>query len=350
MRLAVLDIGSNSAQLQVVEVVAGAPPLPVHAVKAPTLLSEELRADGALGEAGVERAADAVGKAVEAAARLDVDQLYPFVTAAVRDAVNRAEIIDRIEQRSGVRPQFLSGEEEGRLTYFAARRWYGWSAGRLLLADIGGGSMELVLGRDVEPELATSLPLGAGRLTREFLTSDPPTRRELTTLRGHVRTTLGEVLDRLRWEGDARRMVVTSKTFKQLARLAGAPARRKGPFVRRELRRSDLRKWIPRLAQVPAVERARFRGVSKPRARQIVAGAVVAEATLAALDVDVVEVCPWALREGILLRHLEAVTDLPLLDLQPLTAMHEEREVPRIRREESPLHLAAEPPAEKTPV
>ncbi|WP_051767770.1 hypothetical protein [Amycolatopsis vancoresmycina] len=336
MRLAVLDIGSNSAQLQVVDVSAGAPPLPAHAVKEPTLLAEELLPDGTLSETGIERVTAAVGRAVDAAVRLGVDHLYPFVTAAVRDAVNRDEVIDRIQVGAGIRPQFLSGEEEGRLTYFAARRWYGWSAGRLLLVDIGGGSMELVLGRDVEPELAVSLPLGAGRLTREFLTADPPTRKQLKALRRHVRDTLSEVLDRLRWEGPPRRVVATSKTFKQLARLTGAPPQRKGPFVLRELAVADLGRWIPRLARVPAAERAGLRGISRPRARQVVAGAVATEVTLSALDVPGVEVCPWALREGILLRHLEQLADTTALPLQPLTR-HPDATV-------RPLHPVGEQP------
>lgn len=150
--------------------------MPAHAVKEPTLLADELQHDGALSETGIERAVCAVTRAVDQAARLGVDHLYPFDTPAVRDATNRDEVIDRIEAVSGIRPQFLSGEEEARLTYFAVRRWYGWSA-RLLLIDIGGGSMELVLGRDVKPELAISLPLGAGRLTRELLAADPPTSK-----------------------------------------------------------------------------------------------------------------------------------------------------------------------------
>ncbi|WP_084628544.1 hypothetical protein [Amycolatopsis nigrescens] len=319
MRLGVLDIGSNSAQLQVVDVVPGAPPLPAHAVKKPTLLGEEILPDGSLSKAGTERVADAVGRAVTAAGRHQVDQLYPFVTAAVRDATNRDEVIDRIEAVSGVRPQFLTGEQEARLTYLAAHRWYGWSAGRLLLIDIGGGSMELVLGRDAEPELAISLPLGAGRLTRAFLAGDPPTRGQLKALRRHVRETLCEVADRLRWEGVPRRSVGTSKTFKQLARLGGAPPQRKGPFVRRTLRHRELHRWASRLCQMPASERAGLRGVSRSRARQIAAGAMVADATMSTLDVKSLEICPWALREGIMLRHLEAIAEPAGLPLQPLT-------------------------------
>jgi len=96
-----------------------------------------------------------------------------------------------------VRPQYLSGEEEARLTYLAVHQWYGWSAGRLLIIDVGGGSMEIVLGRDAEPEFCMSLPLGASRLTRAFLTADPPGREQLAARRRYVNGTLREVADRL---------------------------------------------------------------------------------------------------------------------------------------------------------
>ncbi|WP_332874722.1 Ppx/GppA phosphatase family protein [Lentzea terrae] len=149
------------------------------------------------------------------------------------------------------------------------------------------------------------MPLGAGRLTRAMLAHDPPKRSEVRALRRYVRETLSEVVDRLRWESVPRNVVATSKTFKQLARLAGAPPQREGPFVRRVLTMNDVRDWIPRLARMSAAQRARLRGVSQPRARQILAGAVVAHATMSALGVERLRVCPWALREGIMLRHLE---------------------------------------------
>jgi exopolyphosphatase / guanosine-5'-triphosphate,3'-diphosphate pyrophosphatase len=248
MLLGVLDIGSNSAQLQVFEARPGAPPLPTHAVKAPTLLGEAFGPDGAIERDGVDRVVVAVNNAMSAARRLGVQQLYVFTTSAVRDAANRDLILDRVEAEAGVRPQYLSGEDEARLTYLAVHQWYGWSAGRLLIIDIGGGSMEIVLGRDAEPEFAMSLPLGAGRLTRVFLPDDPPGREQLAALRRYVNATLREVADRLLWEGVPERVIGTSKTFKQLARLAGAPAQRKGPFVRRRVTVRDIDAWIPRLA------------------------------------------------------------------------------------------------------
>src|SRR3954447_22604550 len=318
MRLGVLDIGSNSAQLQIVDVAAGGPPLPAQAVKEPTLLGDELLPDGSISEAGIERVCAAVSNAIRTGERHGIDKLYTFVTSAVRDATNRDEVLDLIGSVSGVRPQFLSGDEEARLTYLAAHRWYGWSAGRLLLLDIGGGSMEIVLGRDAEPQLAISLRLGAGRLTREFLPTDPPSRSHLKAMRRHIRETLGEIADRVRWEGDPRRVVAASKTFKQLARLSGAPPQRKGPFVLRVLTRRDLHARIRRLARLSAEERSRLPGVSAPRARYILAGAIVADLTMMTLDIDALEVCPWALREGIVLRHLESMAYPAPFSLRPL--------------------------------
>jgi exopolyphosphatase / guanosine-5'-triphosphate,3'-diphosphate pyrophosphatase len=340
MLLGVLDIGSNSAQLQVFEVRPGAPPLATHSVKEPTLLGEAFDPGGAIDQAGIDRVIAAVRRAMNAAKRLGAEQLYVFTTSAVRDATNRDLILDLVEAEAGVRPQFLTGADEGRLTYLAVHQWYGWSAGRQLVIDIGGGSMEIVFGRDAEPELSISLPLGAGRLTRAFLPDDPPARDQLAALRAYVKATLREAADRLLWEGVPDRVIGTSKTFKQLARMSGSPAQRKGPFVRRSVTAADLEAWIPRLAGMSARQRTKLRGVSGPRSRQILAGAVVARATMKALNVNVVDVCPWALREGIVLHYLQTTHqesfDLPLRPLAGTPYLHD-----RSRRD-SPVTLVTD--------
>jgi exopolyphosphatase/guanosine-5'-triphosphate,3'-diphosphate pyrophosphatase len=141
MLLGVLDIGSTAAQLQVFEVRPGAPPRPAYTVKEPTLLSEAFDADGAIDGAGIDRVAVAVRRTMEAARQLGVHQLCVLTTSAVRDAANRDAVLDRLEVEAGVRPQFISGVDEGRLTYLAVRHWYGRPADRQLVLDIGGGSM-----------------------------------------------------------------------------------------------------------------------------------------------------------------------------------------------------------------
>ena len=158
-----------------------------------------------------------------------------------------------------------------------------------------------------------------GRLTRSFLPDDPPGHEQLAALRRHVNATLREVADRLLWEGIPDRAIGTSKTFKQLARLSGAPAQRKGPFVPRTVTARDLESWIPRLAALRAAQRAKLQGVSRSRSGQVVAGALAARAAMKALNIDSVDVCPWALREGIILHYLQTTFnqsfDLPLRPL-----------------------------------
>ncbi|MCV7065073.1 hypothetical protein H7H51_03995 [Mycolicibacterium farcinogenes] len=307
MRLGVLDVGSNAAQLQVVDALAGAPPLPLRGVKIPTRLGQEASIEGAIGQRGLDRIVAAVRTAIEAAHALHVDQLYPFVTAAIRDASNCDDVLDRVAAETGTRLRFLTGEQEARLTYFAVRSWYGWQAGRLLNIDIGGCSMELAFGRDAIPELAVTLPLGAGRVSTDFLRPDPPSGAQIKDLRRHVRRQVREVANRVQWEGTPRRVIATSKTFKQLARFGGAACGRKGPFIRRTVTRAQIGRSIHELMAVDVQERAQFRGIKPSRAWQVLGGAVVAYETMRCLGIAAAEVSPWALREGIMLEYLSSL-------------------------------------------
>ena len=194
----------------------------------------------------------------------------------------------------------LPGEDEARLTFLAVRRWFGWSAGRLGVFDIGGGSLELAVGADEEPTVARSVPLGAGRLTRDWL----DTGRTHEELRLHARSVIADVAGPLLRGGHFDRAVATSKTFRSLARMCGAASSSEGQYVRRVLRRSDLRPLISEIVHLDVEEIAQLPGVSHDRAHQMVAGAVVAEAAMDLFGVDELEICPWALREGVLLEHL----------------------------------------------
>ncbi|WP_238487396.1 Ppx/GppA phosphatase family protein [Actinoplanes flavus] len=305
MRLGVLDVGSNTVNLVVADAESGLP-LPVHTWERRPRLAHRLPADGTIGDEAMQRMIDAVGEAAGEAHRAGVNRMFAYATAVVRDAPNRDEVLVAVEKATGVRLGTLSGIEDARLTFLAARRWLGWRAGPMLMVDIGGGCLEVAFGRDRLPESAMSLPLGAGRLTREFLRDgDPPSPRAVERLRRHVRDRFAEVAARTSWESP-RTSVAASKTFQQLARLTGAPPLRLGPFVPRELKARELRPWIKRLAAMPSPKRARLPGVSPHRARQILAGAIVAHEVMRRLGVGSVRICPWGLREGILLRELEA--------------------------------------------
>jgi exopolyphosphatase/guanosine-5'-triphosphate,3'-diphosphate pyrophosphatase len=305
VRLAVLDVGSNTVHLLVVDAHEGARPLPVSSDKTELRLAEHLTEDGHIDDAGRDLLVEAVRRALDVAEERGTEDLLAFATSAIREAPNGADVLDAVREQTGVDLQVLSGEDEARLTFLAVRRWFGWSSGRLLVVDIGGGSLELAAGIDELPDALASLPLGAGRLTRTMLRGDPPSGKDLKALRKHVRTEVARRLRPFEALGLADRAAGTSKTFRQLARITGAAASSEGELVPRLLSVADLRDWVPRLADMTYAERAALPGVSEARAPQLLAGAVVAEAVLSLLDVEVVQVCPWALREGIILRRID---------------------------------------------
>ncbi|MDH2393413.1 MULTISPECIES: Ppx/GppA phosphatase family protein [Streptomyces] len=305
MRLGVLDVGSNTVHLLVVDAHPGARPLPAHSHKAELRLAELLDEHGAIGSAGVERLIGTIHDALQAAEDKGCEEVLPFATSAVREATNADEVLDQVLDATGVDLTVLSGEEEARLTFLAARRWFGWSAGRLLVLDIGGGSLEIAYGTDEEPDAAASLPLGAGRLTGSMLPGDPPDPQDVRILRRHVRAEIARTVGEFSRFGKPDHIVATSKTFKQLARIAGAARSAEGLYVQRELSRPALEDWVPRLAAMTAEQRAELPGVSAGRARQLLAGAVVAEGAMDLFGAESLEICPWALREGVILRRLD---------------------------------------------
>ena len=190
------------------------------------------------------------------------------------------------------------------MTFLAVRRWFGWSAGRLLVLDIGGGSLELASGIDEEPDTALSVPLGAGRMTRERLHGDPPRAADVEALQEYCEKVLekpAKLLAASGWD----RPVATSKTFRTLARLAGAAPSAEGPLARRTLTVTGLHQVRGFIQHIPSAKLAEMDGVSASRAHQLLAGAIVAEATMRKLGIDALEMCPWALREGVILRRLD---------------------------------------------
>jgi exopolyphosphatase / guanosine-5'-triphosphate,3'-diphosphate pyrophosphatase len=308
MRLGVLDVGSNTVHLLAVDAHPGARPLPAHSHKAELRLAELLDAQGAIGPDGVDRLVATVADAVRAAEDQGCEEVLAFATSAVREAVNADQVLARVEQETGVRLRVLTGEDEARLTFLAARRWFGWSSGKLLVLDIGGGSLEVALGMDEDPDAAVSLPLGAGRLTAGRLPGDPPATEDVRALRRHVRTEIARAVGEFSRLGRPDHAVATSKTFRQLARIGGAARSGDGPYVQRRLSRSSLEEWVPKLAAMTNAQRTTLPGVSVGRAPQLLAGALVAEAAMDLFRVPVLEICPWALREGVILRRLDRLT------------------------------------------
>ena len=306
--MAVLDVGSNTVHLLIVDAYAGAAPVPAMSQKYELRLAEQLKNDGDLKKSSVKSLIEVLQECNKFIEEHDCDELLAFATSAIRESKNSDAILEKIKTETGIDLQVLDGEHEAILTFLAVRRWFGWSSGRLLVADIGGGSLEVAIGTDEHPELAMSTPLGAGRLTRDFFTSETPSNDEIKSLRKHVKNTLEtEFSHLLKIEFD--HAVATSKTFRQLARLDGAAPSSEGQRVQRELTLDGLNKWVPKIAEMDYAQRAQLPGISVGRADQLLAGAIVAQETMEFLKLNTLEICPWALREGIILRRLDWFPD-----------------------------------------
>jgi exopolyphosphatase/guanosine-5'-triphosphate,3'-diphosphate pyrophosphatase len=306
--MGVLDVGSNTVHLLIVDAHAGAAPIPAMSQKFELRLAEQLKDDGDLKKSSIKSLIEVLNECNKFIVKHDCDELLAFATSALRESKNSEAILEQIMNETGIDLQVLDGEHEAILTFLAVRRWFGWSSGRLLVADIGGGSLEVAIGPDEHAELAMSTPLGAGRLTREFFTSEVPSVNEIKQLRSHIKNTLETDFSRL-LKSEFDHAVGTSKTFRQLARLGGAAPATEGQRVQRELKFDAVSMWVPRIAQMNYAQRAQLPGVSAGRAEQLLAGAIVAQETMEFLKLDTLEICPWALREGIILRRLDWFAD-----------------------------------------
>jgi exopolyphosphatase/guanosine-5'-triphosphate,3'-diphosphate pyrophosphatase len=308
MRLGVLDVGSNTVHFLVVDAYQGARPTPVFSHKAELRLGDHLEDGNQLSQRIETQLRAFIREAQQIAEDKGVEEMLAFATSAVRDAANGDEVLARIRGQTQADIQVLPGIDESRLTFLAARRWFGWSSWKVLMLDIGGGSLEIASGVDEEPDVAISLPLGAGRLTRDWFTGDPPPATEIRQLRKHVRAEIARRAGEVMRDGRPDRAVATSKTFRQLARIAGAAPSSEGFYVRRLVSHADVTGLAERLATMTVQQRADLPGVSHGRAPQLVAGAIVADAAMDLFGLAELEICPWALREGVILRRLDALS------------------------------------------
>ena len=305
MRLGVLDIGSNTVHLLVADAHPGGRPLATTSDKSVLRLMRYLEPDGSISREGAQAIVAAVTTAKQVAEKEGVEELLATATSALREARNGGDIIARVEDVLGQPLQVLGGTDEARLTFLAIRRWFGWSAGQILMFDIGGGSLEIAGGSEELPQLAESVPLGAGRMTIEYLPDDPAGDEQIEALRVHAKKVLKPLAKQFKTIAKPDFVVGSSKTIRSLAKLAGYAQPGWAGDERWRLPRAALGAWIPVLARIPAEARQELPGITPERTFQITAGAVVLNEAMKALDVDELEICPWALREGILLRYSE---------------------------------------------
>jgi exopolyphosphatase/guanosine-5'-triphosphate,3'-diphosphate pyrophosphatase len=278
----------------------GSAPLAFQSFKEEIRLAEFLTEDNNLSSEGIETLLHTLNRLKNEAKDIQLDDMLAFATSAIREAGNSEDVLAAVHKETGIDLEVLSGKDEARFTFLAVRRWVGWSAGDVVLLDIGGGSLEIATGDQENPLYSNSVMLGANRMTRQFLVGDPFSEKSLSKLRDHVRLTLAPLKSEI-GDNSNRTAIGTSKTFRTLRRIQQNFL----PDLGNSLTRDGLKVIVPRLAKMTQTQRAALPGVSVSRSFQIVAGAIVAEETMAALGIEKLAQCPWALREGIVLQRLD---------------------------------------------
>ncbi len=272
MRVAAIDIGTNSTRLLVADVADGRVET-VRRESRVTGLGRGVEISGRLSTEAIEDVFAAIGDYLEIAARLDAAEVFAFATSAARDAANGEAFIAELRERFALSARVLSGAEEAELTYKGARG--GCTAGQTLVLDIGGGSTEIVIGSGDEPTFNTSLQLGVVRHTERHLHTDPPQTNELESLSEDVGGAIDAELA-TRPGISADRGIAVAGTPAMLAAMdLGLEAVDYERIEGHELELATIQKLCSRLASLPVAERRLEPGVDPDRAPTIVAGVII---------------------------------------------------------------------------
>jgi exopolyphosphatase/guanosine-5'-triphosphate,3'-diphosphate pyrophosphatase len=299
--IAVIDIGSNSGRLVVVQMDRFGHLDVLETEGTPLRLVHELAVSRTLGEAVAERTLEALRGFLTIARGAGAVHKIAVATAAVREAADGEVFVERLQRETGLTIEIISGEAEAQFGFVGAV--HGVPATDGVLMDIGGGSMQLAQFRDRRLVRSWSLPLGALRLSDRFLLTDPPTGSELKKLQEHVRRTLRDAgAPSL---GADEQLVGTGGTIRNLAKLERA--RRDYPIRRLHgysLGKRELGELVRRLAEQTAPQRTKMPGLNANRFDSIVGGAAGALATLEVVGASAMLVSGHGLREGIALSRL----------------------------------------------
>jgi exopolyphosphatase/guanosine-5'-triphosphate,3'-diphosphate pyrophosphatase len=306
MRIAAIDVGSNSIHMVVAQVEADGRFHVIDRAKERVYLGRHSLNSGALSDEAIEAGMRTLGAFKTLAERHGAVRIKAVATSAVREAANGGDFIKRVRDEIGLRVRVIPGREEARLIYLGVAHAIDLSGAPTLIVDAGGGSVELILIADAKPVQLHSLKLGVTRLSEKFISDDPPSGKELEALDRHVARILEPVLDGMR-DYQPTRLIGTSGTMLNLISVAG---HRRGEPPEAHLNNfaveaEDVARARRQLQKATYDERVRIKGLDAKRADIIVAGACIADQILEYLEIKEMVACTWALREGVLLDFIE---------------------------------------------
>ena len=299
-RIAAIDIGSNSIRLMIADVSDSGDIRVVDELKAAPRLGTGVSETGALDTQAMDRAVEALSRMSTLAKQLGASRIEAVATSAVRDATNGSLFLARVKRETGLQVRLLAGQDEARLCFRSALAHFDLGEGRAVVMDIGGGSLELVLSADGLVERLISLPLGAIRLTEQFLSPEPK-RKEVRAMRKHIRELLRGQFPVRDWRG--AQVIGSGGTF---TNLAGMYLARQGMLTAKtvhgtEVPRIELEHLFDSLQEMSPGERAAVPGLNPERADIILAGLAVAAEVIARVDARELVASRYGIREGLLL-------------------------------------------------
>lgn len=318
MRVASIDIGSNSIKLLVAETASSGTLIPLRREKSMVRLGHETLVKGHLSSEAIVQAIRTLAVFKSLSQNLGAEQVLAVATASVREADNAQAFIREVEARTGIRIEVLSGAEEARLIGLAAAKGLGekGSGKNLLNIDIGGGSTELSLMRGARAIALQSMKIGAVRLTEQFLSSDPPKPKELLAMQREIEGALERPLREFKgrkWDvvtGTSGTILALGAAFQSLnypdneSISDGSRSQAVGQIPSVTMSRPALVEFNEHLSSISVAERKRIKGISDQRAEIIVAGGKILEEIMRAFKIAKVATCDSGLREGVLLDRL----------------------------------------------
>jgi exopolyphosphatase/guanosine-5'-triphosphate,3'-diphosphate pyrophosphatase len=302
-RLAAIDIGSNSLKLAVVEAAASDSFTIISQDRERVRLGHDTLRYKFLSDEAIKLSIEAINRFASIAANREADTVLAVATASVREATNAAQFVEEIKKQTGVHVEVLPSLEEARLIGIAASQYFGKEDSTLLNIDIGGGSTELSLMKNGEPEKLFSMKIGSVGLTEKFLIQNPPTKKEIKKLRKEIQFALSQPKRKIKGE-KWKLSSGTSGTILSLAILLNFQSSNDAeelPTIHFE----RLVAFNKILAKLTLERRSRIPVINERRAEVIIAGGQILEGVMKALKIETLEPCGYALREGVIINHLQ---------------------------------------------
>jgi len=299
-RYAAIDIGSNSIRMEAAEVTPAAPPRILASAREVTRLGESVFRTGKISREAMDLACGVLAAMAAQYRKLDVAAVRAVATSSVRDARNQSEFLERASEAAATPVEVISGREEARLIHLGVESRWPQPGRRVLLVDIGGGSVEIIAGEGGRMRDAVSRPLGAVRLRELFLASDPPAELELHRMQEFIEEKLSGVAGRLgasRWD----RAIVTSATASAVAcAIGGVPRPKRDRVDRVRIPAPQIRKLYKKLCPLNLAGRRRVTGIGPRRAEIIVPGVAVLVRVLQGFGLGALYYSAAGVRDGII--------------------------------------------------